>query len=91
MVGAVSLLQLDGGGICQSACITMFGVSGTPVRIGRAEEALLGSRVNGSVLQDVSKIVAEELGLPPERVEVTVVDTDATPFDTGVGPAASRE
>ncbi|PKB66493.1 MAG: hypothetical protein BZY81_07065 [SAR202 cluster bacterium Io17-Chloro-G4] len=61
MVGAVSLLKLDGGGICQSACITMFGVAGTPVRIRRAEEALLGSRVNGSVLQDVSRIVSEEL------------------------------
>ncbi len=61
MVGAVSLLQLDDSGVCQSACITMFGVGGTPVRIRRAEEALLGSRVNGSVLQDVSKIVSEEL------------------------------
>ncbi len=61
MVGAVSLLQLDGGGVCRSACITMFGVGGTPVRISRAEEALLGTRVNGSVLQDVSRIVSEEL------------------------------
>jgi len=61
MVGAVSLLRLDGGGVCQSACITMFGVGGTPIRIRRAEEALLGSRVEGSVLQDVSKIVSEEL------------------------------
>ena len=61
MVGAVSLLQLDGGGVCQSACVTMFGVSGTPVRIRRAEEVLLGSQVNSSVLQDVSKIVAEDL------------------------------
>ena len=60
MVGAVSLLQLDGG-VCHSACITMFGVAGTPVRIRRAEEALLGSRINASVLQDVSKIVSEEL------------------------------
>ena len=61
MVGAVSLLQLDGDGVCQSACITMFGVGGTPLRIRRAEEALLGNRINGSVLEDVSKIVSEEL------------------------------
>ena len=61
MVGAVSLLRLDGSGVCQTACITMFGVAGTPVRIRRAEEALLGSQVNGSVLQDVSKIVSEDL------------------------------
>ncbi len=61
MVGAVSLLQLDGDGVCQSACITMFGVGGTPLRIRRAEEALLGDRIDGSVLEDVSKIVSEEL------------------------------
>ena len=61
MVGAVSLLQLDGDGVCQSACITMFGVGGTPMRIRRAEEALLGNRINGSVLENVSKIVSEEL------------------------------
>ncbi|MCH8989012.1 MAG: xanthine dehydrogenase family protein subunit M [Chloroflexi bacterium] len=61
MVGAVSLLQLDGDGVCQSACITMFGVGGTPLRIRRAEEALLGNRIDGSVLEDVSKIVSEEL------------------------------
>ncbi len=61
MVGAVSLLQLDDGGVCQTACITMFGVGGTPLRIRRAEEALLGNRINGSVLEEVSKIVSEEL------------------------------
>ena len=61
MVGAVSLLQLDGDGVCQSARITMFGVGGTPLRIRQAEEALLGNRINGGVLEDVSKIVSEEL------------------------------
>jgi CO/xanthine dehydrogenase FAD-binding subunit len=61
MVGAVSLLQVDGGGICQSACITMFGVGGAPARIRRAEEALLGNRIDDSVLEDVSRIVSEEL------------------------------
>jgi len=61
MVGAVSLLQMDGGGVCQSACITMFGVGGTPLRIGRAEEALLGNRISDGALQDVSRIVSEEL------------------------------
>ncbi|MCH7737914.1 MAG: xanthine dehydrogenase family protein subunit M [Chloroflexi bacterium] len=61
MVGAVSLLQIDDDGVCRSACITMFGVGGTPLRIRRAEEALLGDRINDSVLEDVSKIVSEEL------------------------------
>ncbi len=61
MVGAVALLQMDGGGVCQSACITMFGVGGTPLRMGQAEEALLGNRISDGALQDVSRIVSEEL------------------------------
>jgi len=61
MVGAVSLLQIDGGGVCESACITLFGVGGAPERIRRAEEALLGNRIDDRILEDVSKIVAEEL------------------------------
>jgi len=36
----------------------------------------------------LQQIVAEELALPPERVQVKVLDTDATPFDSGLG--ASR-
>ena len=61
MVGAVSLLQMYSGGVCQSACITMFGVGGAPARIRRAEEALLGNRAGDSVFEDVSRIVSEEL------------------------------
>ena len=61
MVGAVSLLEMDGGGVCKSACITMFGVGGTPLRISRAEEALLGNPISDSALRDVSQIVSEEL------------------------------
>ena len=34
------------------------------------------------------QMVAEGMGLPPERVDVTMLDTDATPFDSGLG--ASR-
>ncbi|MFQ5934336.1 MAG: xanthine dehydrogenase family protein molybdopterin-binding subunit, partial [Dehalococcoidia bacterium] len=33
----------------------------------------------------LQQIVAEELALPAERVQVTVLDTDATPFDSGLG------
>ena len=33
----------------------------------------------------LSQVVGEELGLPPERVQVEVWDTDGVPFDTGVG------
>jgi xanthine dehydrogenase molybdenum-binding subunit len=34
------------------------------------------------------QVVAEELGLPPERIQVQPWNTDAAPFDTGIG--ASR-
>ena len=61
MVGAVSLLEMDGGGVCKSACITMFGVGGTPLRISRAEEALLGNPISDSALRELSQIVSEEL------------------------------
>jgi CO/xanthine dehydrogenase FAD-binding subunit len=61
MVGAVSLLQIDDGGVCESARITMFGIGGAPERIRRAEEALLGNRIDDGVLEDVSRIVAEDL------------------------------
>jgi CO/xanthine dehydrogenase FAD-binding subunit len=61
MVGTVTLLRLDSGGVCQSARIAMFGVAGTPVRIRRAEETLLGSPVNDNVLQDAARVVSEEL------------------------------
>ena len=37
----------------------------------------------------LSKIVAEELGIPVDRVSVEVWDTDAVPFDTGVGGSRS--
>jgi CO/xanthine dehydrogenase Mo-binding subunit len=33
----------------------------------------------------VQQVVAEELGLPPERIEVRVWNTDGVPFDSGVG------
>lgn len=31
------------------------------------------------------QVVGEELGLPPERVHVDIVDTDLMPFDSGIG------
>jgi CO/xanthine dehydrogenase Mo-binding subunit len=37
----------------------------------------------------LAKIVAEELGLPLDRIEVRVWDTDAVHFDTGVGGSRS--
>ena len=61
LVGTVSLLNLDGDGICQAARITMFGVGGTPMRIRRAEETLVGNRCGDRVLQDAARVVSEVL------------------------------
>ena len=66
LVGAVALLQLDSNGYCRAARVTMFGVGGTPLRMGRAEEALLGSQVDILALEEVAKAVAETLDPPSD-------------------------
>ena len=61
LVGCISLIRLDGDEICQDARITMFGAGGTALRIQQAEEALVGRPVDPSVLQDVARLVSEDL------------------------------
>jgi CO/xanthine dehydrogenase FAD-binding subunit len=61
LVGAVSLLQVDPDNVCQAVRLTLFGVDGTPVRMRRAEDALVGQRVDDNALREVEQIVAAEL------------------------------
>ena len=61
LVGAVATIQMDDDGACQGAGITLFGVGGTPARMREAERALVGTRVDGRMLQEVERIVSEEL------------------------------
>lgn len=61
LVGAVSLLQVDPDNVCQAARLVLFGVDGTPVRVRRAEDALVGQRVDDNALREVEQIVAAEL------------------------------
>ena len=61
LVGTIAMLRLDDNESCEAARITMFGVGGTPVRVRRAEDALLGRRVDGRVLEEVARVVSEEL------------------------------
>ncbi len=61
LVGAIAMLQFDGGGVCQAARITMFGVGGTPMRMRTAEDILLGSSVDAKAREDAAKVVSEEL------------------------------
>ena len=66
LVGAVALLQLDDNDRCRAARVTMFGVGGTPVRVGRAEEALLGGQVDIAALDEVAKAVSEAVDPPSD-------------------------
>ncbi|MEE9148815.1 MAG: xanthine dehydrogenase family protein subunit M [Candidatus Tectomicrobia bacterium] len=61
MVGAVALLHVDESDTCQTARLTLFGVGGAPVRVRKAEEMLLGRRVDATALAEVEQVVAEEL------------------------------
>jgi carbon-monoxide dehydrogenase medium subunit len=61
LVGAVVVLQMDDQAICQAARLSLFGVGGTPVRLPRAENILAGRQVDGRVLADVARVVAEDL------------------------------
>jgi CO/xanthine dehydrogenase FAD-binding subunit len=61
LVGAVSLLQVDPDNVCQAVRLALFGVDGTPVRVRRAEDALVGQRVDDRALREVEQIVAAEL------------------------------
>ena len=61
LVGSIGLVQLDDRERCQAARVTMFGVAGTPVRVHRAEQLMMGERVSNSVLEDVARVVSLEL------------------------------
>ena len=66
LVGAVSLLQLDSNDHCLAARVTMFAVGATPVRIERAEEALVGGIVDTPALEAVAKAVSEAVDPPSD-------------------------
>ncbi len=66
LVGAMALLRLDANGSCSGARVTLFAVGGTPVRVRRAEEALLGEKVDNQTLEGVAKAVAETVDPPSD-------------------------
>lgn len=61
LVGVVSLLQVDADDVCRAVRLVLFGVGGAPVRVPRAEDALVGRRVESDALRDVERIVAADL------------------------------
>ena len=61
LVGAATLIQLDGEQLCRGIRITLFGIGGTPMRMQTAETALLGRRVDDAALQEIGGMVSQEL------------------------------
>jgi aerobic carbon-monoxide dehydrogenase medium subunit len=61
MVGAVALVELDGGGVCRDARLVLFGVGEKPERLERAERLLEGKKANERDLAEVAGAVSEDL------------------------------
>lgn len=61
MVGVALWVDLDDGGACTDARITLFGVGGRPVRVEKAEQRLRGAALDDAVLKEVERMVFEEL------------------------------
>ena len=66
LVGAMALLQLDDNDNCRGARVTLFAAGGTPIRVGRAEEALLGGKVDDRTLEEVAHAVVETVDPPSD-------------------------
>lgn len=61
VVGVVLWMELNDDAACQRARVTLFGVSGKPVRIEKAEQALTGVKLDAPAFEEAGKIVADEL------------------------------
>ena len=61
LVGVALRAEPDGAGILQNAGIVMFGVGGKPQRIEQGEALLKGRRIDQALLDELSRVVAEEL------------------------------
>jgi len=61
MVGVALWMELDDDSTCKDARIVLFGVSGKPVRVEKAEERMAGAKLDEVAFKEVEKIVSEEL------------------------------
>jgi CO/xanthine dehydrogenase FAD-binding subunit len=61
MTGAMTRVHLDANGACDDSRIVIFGVGGTPVRVGSAEDALRGSNGDMASLEQVAAAVSDAL------------------------------
>ena len=58
LVGAIALLRLDSGGVCQEARIAMFGVGDGPIRASEAEASLAGRAVDADARAEAAALVS---------------------------------
>lgn len=58
--GVAAMLQLDSNGICTKAGIGLTNVSATPMRVARAEQALVGTSVSDSDIAIAAKMASED-------------------------------
>ena len=58
LVGAITLLRLDSGNVCQEARIAMFGVGDGPVRAADAEASLVGRAVDAEARAEAAALVS---------------------------------
>ena len=58
LVGAIALLRLDGGNVCQEARIAMFGVGDGPIRASEAEASLVGRAVDDAARREAAALVS---------------------------------
>jgi len=58
LVGAITLLRLDSGNVCQEARIAMFGVGDGPIRASDAEASLVGKTVDADARAEAAALVS---------------------------------
>ena len=58
--GVAAMIQLDSNGVCTKAGIGLTNVSSSPMRVARAEAALLGSRVTEADIAIAAKMASED-------------------------------
>lgn len=58
--GVAATLQFDSSGVCNRVGIGLTNVSATPMRVSRAEELLMGSRVSEADIAEAARMASED-------------------------------
>lgn len=61
MVGVALSLELNDDTTCKEAQVTLFGVSGKPLRMATAEQRLAGATLNEATFKEIEQVVADDL------------------------------